>query len=100
MCLFYTLENVYIVWYTMYSEKECLHGGASMPMKYDRLFVLMKEKGLTTYRIRKERIISEGTLQKLREGQAVSTESLAALCKALNCQPGDIMEYVEDKPTE
>ncbi len=71
-----------------------------MPMKYDRLFVLMKEKGLTTYRIRKERIISEGTLQKLREGQAVSTESLAALCKALNCQPGDIMEYVEDKPTE
>ena len=71
-----------------------------MPMKYDRLFVLMKEKGLTTYRIRKERIISEGTLQKLREGQAVSTESLAALCKALNCQPGDIMEYVEDKPKE
>ena len=68
-----------------------------MPMKYDRLFVLMKEKGLTTYRIRKERIISEGTLQKLREGQAVSTESLAALCKALNCQPGDIMEYVEDE---
>ena len=70
--------------------------GVNMPMKYDRLFALMKEKGLTTYRIRKEKIISEGTLQKLRDGKAVSTESLAALCKELNCQPGDIMEYVEE----
>jgi len=67
-----------------------------MPMKYEKLFALMKEKGLTTYRIRKEKIISEGTLQKLREGQAVSTDSLSALCKALECQPGDIMEYVDE----
>lgn len=67
-----------------------------MPIKYDKLFELMKEKELTTYRIRKDKIISEGTLQKLRGGKAVSTESIVSLCKALNCQPGDIMEYVED----
>lgn len=67
-----------------------------MPMKYDKLFALMKEKGLTTYRIRKEKIVSETTLQKLREGKAVSTDSLANLCAALNCQPGDIMEYVDE----
>lgn len=66
-----------------------------MPMKYEKLFALMKEKGLTTYRIRKEKIISETTLQKLREGKAVSTDSIANLCAVLNCQPGDIMEYVE-----
>ena len=67
-----------------------------MPMKYDKLFALMKEKGLTTYRIRQERIITETTLQKLREGRNVTTDSLASLCQALSCQPGDIMEYVED----
>ncbi len=67
-----------------------------MPMKYEKLFAMMKEKGLTTYRIRKEKIISETTLQKLREGKAVSTDSIANLCAALNCQPGDIMEYVEE----
>ena len=67
-----------------------------MPMKYEKLFALMKEKGLTTYRIRKEKIISETTLQKLREGKAVSTDSIANLCAVLNCQPGDIMEYVEE----
>ena len=67
-----------------------------MPMKYEKLFALMKEKGLTTYRIRQDRIITETTLQKLREGRNVTTDSLASLCRALSCQPGDIMEYVED----
>ena len=38
-----------------------------MPIKFDKLFDLMREKGLTTYKIRKNKIISEGTLQKLRE---------------------------------
>ena len=68
-----------------------------MPMKYDKLFALMKEKGLTTYRIRRDRIITETTLQKLREGQNVTTDSIARLCRALSCQPGDIMEYTEEE---
>lgn len=68
-----------------------------MPMKYEKLFALMKEKGLTTYKIRKEHIITETTLQKLREGKNVTTDSIAALCHALGCQPGDIMEYVSDE---
>ena len=67
-----------------------------MPMNYERLFAQMKEKGLTTYRIRKDKIISETTLQKLREGKAVRTDSIAALCKVLSCQPGDIMEYIDE----
>jgi putative transcriptional regulator len=66
-----------------------------MPMDYSKLFFLMKAKGLTTYRIRKENIISQSTLQKLREGKSVTTETIATLCKVLNCQPGDIMEYIK-----
>jgi putative transcriptional regulator len=62
---------------------------------YSRLLSLMKERGLSTYRIRKEHIISEGTLQSIREGRAITTDSVASLCKALGCQPGDILEYVE-----
>lgn len=65
-----------------------------MPLNYQKLFVLMKERQLTTYRIRKEKIISEGTLQSLREGKSVTTDAIANLCEALNCQPGDIMEYI------
>lgn len=63
---------------------------------YDKLLALMESKGLTTYRIRKEKIISESTLQNIREGKRITTDAVAALCDALDCQPGDILEYVPD----
>lgn len=66
-------------------------------MNYDKLFERMKQVGLSSYRIRKERIISERSLQALRENRSVNTETICALCKALNCQPGDLMEYVDDE---
>lgn len=71
-----------------------------MPIKYDKLFNLMKEKGLTTYRIRKDKIISESALQSLREGKSVTIETISALCQVLECQPGDILEYSQDEPEE
>ena len=67
-----------------------------MPMKYEKLFAWMKEKGLTTYRIRKEKIVSENALTSMRAGKSVTTDTIAALCRALACQPGDIMEYVDE----
>ena len=67
-----------------------------MPMKYEKLFALMKEKGLTTYRIRKEKFVSENALTSMRAGKSVTTDTIAALCRALACQPGDIMEYVDE----
>lgn len=68
----------------------------SMPISYAKLFELMKEKGLTTYRIRKEKIISENALTSMRAGKSVTMDTIARLCKALDCQPGDILEYVPD----
>lgn len=67
---------------------------------YNKLLSLMSEKGLTTYKIRKGKIISEGTLQSIRQGKSVTTDSIASLCQALNCQPGDILEYVPDEAME
>lgn len=67
---------------------------------YDKLLSLMEEKELTTYKIRKCKIISESTLQNIREGKRITTDSIAALCEALDCQPGDILEYVPDEITE
>jgi Predicted transcriptional regulator len=68
-----------------------------MPIKYDMLFTLMKERGLTTYRIRKESIISQSALTSLKNGKSVTMDTIAALCKALDCQPGDILEYIPDE---
>ena len=54
-----------------------------------------KEKGYTTYRIRNEKILSESTVQKLRAGKGVSWENIETLCRLLECQPADLMEYVD-----
>lgn len=65
----------------------------SMRFKLDILEEL-KNIGYTTYRIRKEKLLSESTVQKLRNSQPVAWENIETICKLLNCQPGDILEYV------
>lgn len=67
-----------------------------MSLNYEKLFILMKEKGLTTYRIRKENIISQSALSALKNNKSVTTETIDKLCRALGCQPGDIMSYIDD----
>ena len=68
-----------------------------MPLLY-KLDVLsaLKEVGYTTYQIRKNKLLSESTVQKLREGKTISWENIETLCKLLNCQPNDIIEYIPD----
>ena len=56
----------------------------------------LKEKGITTYQIRKEKLLSESTVQKLRAGVGVSWENIETLCRLLDCQPYDLIEYVKD----
>lgn len=68
-----------------------------MPISYQKLFALLEEKGWTTYRIRKEKLIGQGTLTALKKGTGgLDSKTIARICKVLNCQPGDIMEYVPD----
>ena len=69
-----------------------------MAIKY-RVNVLEKLKaaGYTTYRIRKEKILGEATLQKIRKGELVSWENMNTILTLTNCQPGDLLEYVEEE---
>ena len=68
-----------------------------MPLRY-KIDVLnaFKEKGYNTNKIRTEGLLSQSTLQKFRQQQGVSWENLETLCKLLECQPGDLLEYTED----
>ncbi|MCL2300248.1 MAG: helix-turn-helix transcriptional regulator [Firmicutes bacterium] len=68
-----------------------------MSIRYDKLFALLKEKGYSTYRIRQENIVSQAALTKMKNGTGdIDTRTIERLCAVLNCQPGDIMEYVSD----
>ena len=68
-----------------------------MAIVYDKLFALLKEKGYTSYKIRKENIIGQGTLTAVRRGGGLNAQTLNELCRKLECQPGDLMEYVPDE---
>ena len=70
-----------------------------MPINYKiDIIAALKAAGYSTYKIRKEKIMSESTLQKFRNGEIVTPDNLALICKLLNCQPGDILEYTEPAP--
>ena len=60
----------------------------------------LNAKGYTTYRLRKERLLSESTVQKLRNGQGVSWDNIETLCQLLSCQPGDLLVYKEESSAE
>ncbi len=65
-----------------------------MPLRYKiDVLAALKEAGYSSYRLRKERLLSESTLQKLRDGIIVSTDVIEQLCELLNCQPGDLLEH-------
>ncbi len=69
-----------------------------MPLKY-KIDVLeaLKQKGHTTYSMRKNKIMSESSIQKLREGKGLAWEGIETLCELLDCQPADLLEYDKDE---
>lgn len=68
----------------------------SVEYKIDVLSAL-KEKGYNTNKLRKERLLAEGVIQALREKKPISWANIEKLCRLLECQPGDILEYREDE---
>ena len=56
----------------------------------------LKDKGYSTYRIKNDKLLSQSTLQKLREGKPVSWENIETFCRLLEIQPGELLEYNPD----
>lgn len=63
---------------------------------FDKLWVTMKERGISQYKLIKEYQVSSGQLDRLRKNGNVNTYTLNQLCKILNCHLEDIAEYIED----
>lgn len=69
-----------------------------MPIKYKiDVLAALKAAGYSTYKLRKEKILAESTLQQFRNSDIVSNENLSRVCELLRCQPGDILEYVPEE---
>lgn len=57
----------------------------------------MENKGMKKTDLTKNRIISPATLAKLGKNEPVNSTVIEKICAFLECQPGDIMEYISEK---
>lgn len=63
---------------------------------YDKLWITMKEKDISQYRLIKYYGFSAGQIGRLKKNMYVSTHTLETLCSILNCNVEDIVEYRPD----
>ena len=69
-----------------------------MAMRYKiDIIAALKDAGYNTSVIRREKRLSESTLQAIRTGKMVSLDNISRICEMLRCQPGDLLEYMSDE---
>ena len=67
-----------------------------MGIKFYKLLDLLNRKGIDKEELRKRTNISSSTMAKISKNEYVSLKVIESICRELNCQPGDIMEYIEE----
>jgi putative transcriptional regulator len=68
-----------------------------LSISYKKFLKLLIDKDIKPKVLVDERVLSRSTMFKITKGEYVSLETISAICKYLNCQPGDLIEYVPDK---
>ena len=81
-------------YFDMSTENSCITEAEMLRYRVD-IQMRLKEAGYSSYRLRREKLLSESTLQKLRTGNtAITLESLNVICDILQCQPGELVEWL------
>ncbi len=71
--------------------------GGEHVIVFDKLWDVMKEKGVSTYLLREKCGIDSKTVRRLRANDNMKTKTLNKLCTVLDCRLEDIAEYVPDE---
>lgn len=76
--------------------------GQGMPgmIRFDKLWIVMKEKNISQYKLIHKYNISPSQLTRLKRNESVSTNTIDTFCKILNCDLSDIMEFSNDSEIE
>lgn len=56
----------------------------------------LRAAGYTSYKLRQEKLLGESVLTKLRAQGLPSWHEMDTICRLLKCQPGDLVEYVDE----
>lgn len=68
-----------------------------MPVSYQKLFLKMQDKGIKKIDLRTKYKINPKTVDSLVNNRSVTVDTIIQLCEILDCQPGDLMEYVKEQ---
>lgn len=68
-----------------------------MAVSYNKLWKLLVDKKMSKADLRKKADIAPNTMTKLRRDEAVNLAILGRICKTLECDIGDIMEFIEEE---
>lgn len=67
-----------------------------MAVSYNKLWKLMIDQNLNKTQLKDKAQISTNAVAKLGKNEAVSMETLEKICRTLNCDVGNIMEFIDD----
>lgn len=65
-------------------------------LKYKNVLEQLKQKGYSSYYLSKNKIMGNSKIQNIRENR-VDAKTINQICSILDCQPGEILEYIPDK---
>ena len=74
-------------------------GDTIMAVSYKRLWKLLVDKEMSKSDLRKKAEIAPNTMTKLRRDEPVNLAILGRICDVLNCDYGDLMQYVPEENT-
>ena len=60
---------------------------------FEDILNMLSERGWSQYRLVKERVFGNSTIQRMRLQESITTETIDKICELCECQPGDIMHY-------
>lgn len=65
-------------------------------ISYEKLWAVMKERGISQYALIKKYGVSPGQLTRMKRNESVSTHTIEMFCRILGCDVGDIMTYIPE----
>lgn len=71
-----------------------------MRVSYKKLWVMCAEREMSKMQLRKLAGVSPATFTKMRKNQEVALSVLLKIADVMNCDAGDMMEFIKDEPQE
>lgn len=77
-----------------------LMGGAGMAVSYKKLQHLMIEQDVSNAALMRRANISANIITKIKTGQYMALDKVESICRAMNCTPNDMLEFLPDSGEE